>query len=50
VEGLVCAGTLPASQVLLRVSMPQRDPPAADARGFAAAIAAALAAPGPAGR
>jgi hypothetical protein len=48
VEGLVCAGTLPASRLHLRVSMPQREPPAADARGFAAAIAAALTAPAPA--
>lgn len=42
VEGLLCAGSLGETLVRLRLTMPQRSPPAADARGFAAAIAAAL--------
>lgn len=43
VEGLLCAGRFGASLVRLRVTMPRRDPPPADARAFAAGIAAALA-------
>lgn len=43
VRSLVCTGEAgTAAQVRLRVSMPRRDPPAADARAFARAIAAAL--------
>ncbi len=43
VEGLLCAGRSGATLVRLRVTMPRRDPPPADARAFAAGIAAALA-------
>jgi hypothetical protein len=45
VDGLVCAGRHGASQVRLRLAMPRTSPPAADARGFAAAMAQALATP-----
>lgn len=43
VRSLVCTGEAgAATQIRLRVSMPRRDPPAADARAFARAIAGAL--------
>ncbi len=43
VRSLVCSGDAgAATRVRLRVSMPRRDPPAADARAFAREIAAAL--------
>jgi hypothetical protein len=44
VEGLLCAGTLGSTGVQLRLTMPRRNPAAADARGFAATVAATLAA------
>lgn len=44
VAGLVCAGRAGAGLVRLRVVMPAGGPPFADARAFAEAIAAALAA------
>lgn len=48
VEGLLCAGRFTGSIALIRVTMPQRSPPPADARAFASGIALALATP-PAG-
>jgi hypothetical protein len=45
VEGLLCAGRFGGSMALIRVTMPQRSPPPADARAFAAGVAVALATP-----
>jgi len=42
VRSLVCTGHPGATAVHLRVSMPRREPPAADARAFARAVAEAL--------
>ena len=42
VQGLLCAGAVGGSLLRLRVAMPQRDPPAADAEAFAVAILDAL--------
>ncbi len=42
VQGLLCAGAVGGSLLRLRVAMPQRAPPAADAEAFAAAILDAL--------
>jgi hypothetical protein len=45
VEALVCGGGLGGNVLRLRVSMPSRQPPLADAEAFAQAIIAALSAP-----
>lgn len=45
VEGLLCAGRFGGSMALVRVTMPQRSPPPADARAFVSGIAVALATP-----
>ncbi len=42
VVGLVCAGRAGGALVRIRVAMPAREPPPADPRAFAEAIAAAL--------
>jgi len=42
VRGLLCVGGLRGNLVRLRLGMPQSEPPPADPRAFAAAIAAAL--------
>lgn len=46
VTQLVCAGTIAGAASRLRVAMPWRDPPLADAEAFATEAAAALAGPG----
>lgn len=42
VAGLVCAGRAGGALLRIRVTMPAREPPPADPRAFAEAIAAAL--------
>lgn len=46
VAGLVCAGRVGGALLRIRVTMPAREPPPADPRAFAEAIAAALSGPG----
>ncbi len=45
VQGLLCAGVLRGTLIRIRVTMPEADPPAADARAFARGVVAALRAP-----
>jgi len=45
VQGLVCAGGVGGGMLRLRVAMPHRESPPADARAFASAILAALRTP-----
>ncbi|CAA9279174.1 MAG: hypothetical protein AVDCRST_MAG04-3601 [uncultured Acetobacteraceae bacterium] len=46
VAGLVCAGRVGGALLRIRVTMPAREPPPADPRAFAEAIAVALSGPG----
>lgn len=46
VAGLVCAGRVGGTLLRIRVTMPAREPPPADPRAFAEAVAAALSGPG----
>jgi hypothetical protein len=46
VAGLVCAGRVGDALLRIRVTMPAREPPPADPRAFAEAVAAALSGPG----
>jgi hypothetical protein len=46
VAGLLCAGRVGGTLLRIRVTMPAREPPPADPRAFAEAVAAALSGPG----